>query len=403
MAKVALEKCPDYSPQAVRAALLRCLEPLGGIQHFVKPGMQVALKPNLVMRLPPEAAATTHPAIVRELALLVREAGGTAIVVESPGGPYSESRLKAAYTVGGLVAAGEGTGLEFNYDISETKVDNPSAKYLRMVTVLKPLKDADIIINLSKLKTHGQMAYTGAVKNMFGAIAGPLKAEFHMRMADYDKFANAIIDIFLSVKPALNIMDAVVGMHGRGGPTAGTPIHMGLLLASDNAFELDLAALAVVGANPQFIPVMKEAIDRKLCPPDISGVEILGEKIEAVRVPDFKMPQAETLQAITFFRSPFMQALFERIKPKPVFLHRKCIGCGDCAANCPAKIIKMVDRRPQADLSRCIRCFCCQELCPAKAVEISRMLGFDTAMSVGSGLLTMLGPLIERLKRRKGR
>jgi len=401
MSKVVLEKCPDYSPQNVRAALLRCLEPLGGIGQFVKPGMKVALKPNLVMKLPPETAATTHPSIVRELALLIREAGAQAIIVESPGGPYTQPRLKAAYTVGGLVAAGEGTGLDFNYDLSEIKVENPGAKYLRMVTVLKPLKDADIIISLSKLKTHGQMAYTGAVKNMFGAIAGPLKAEFHMRMADYDKFANAIIDIHLAVKPALNIMDAVVGMHGRGGPTAGTPIQMGLMLASENAFELDLAALAVIGGDPQFIPVMKEAIDRKLCPPSVDGLQLVGEKLEAVRVQGFKIPQLETLKAITFFRSPAMQKLCELIKPKPVFLHRKCIGCGDCAANCPAKIIKMVDRRPQADLSRCIRCFCCQELCPAKAVDVSRMFGFGMAMSLGSRLFTMLGPLKERLKRRK--
>ena len=401
MGKVALAKCPDYSAQNVRQALLRCLEPFGGLGNFVKPGMKVALKPNLVMKLRPEVAATTHPALVRELALMIQEIGAQAIIVESPGGPYTAQRLKAAYEVSGIMAAAEGTGLQFNYDISETKVDNPQAKYLRMVTVLKPLKDADLVISLSKLKTHGQMVYTGAVKNMFGAIAGPLKAEFHMRMADYDKFANAIIDIFLSVKPALNIMDAVTGMHGRGGPTAGDPIHIGLLLASDNAFELDLTAISVVGGNPRFIPVMKEAIERKLCPADVSGVEVIGENLDAVKVTGFRIPQADALKAITFFDHPWLKALCELAKPKPVFLHKKCVGCGDCAANCPAKIIKMVDRRPEADLSKCIRCFCCQELCPAKAVDISRPFGFEAAMKWGSAFITALAPLINYRKSKK--
>ncbi|HOX22845.1 MAG TPA: DUF362 domain-containing protein [Elusimicrobiales bacterium] len=403
MGKVALEKCQDYAPENVRAALLRCLEPLGGMRNFVKPGMKVALKPNLVMKLRPEAAGTTHPSMVREVALLVKEAGGEPIVVESPGGPYTQPRLRAAYDECGLTAAAQGTGLRFNFDLAETKTDNPQAKYLRMVTVLKPLRDAELIINLCKLKTHGQMAYTGAVKNMFGAIAGPLKAEFHMRMADYDRFANAIIDIHLAVKPALNIMDAVTGMHGRGGPTAGDPIHIGLLLASDNAFELDLAALAVVGGDPHYVPVMKEAIERKLCPPSVENLELCGERIEDVKVAGFRMPQAEALKAITFFDHPFMRFLCEKIKPKPVFLHDKCIGCGDCAANCPAKIIKMTDRRPEADLSRCIRCFCCQELCPAKAVDVSRLPGFDLAMDLGSRFFTAVGPFLGRFKRRKRR
>ncbi|NLO91292.1 MAG: DUF362 domain-containing protein [Elusimicrobia bacterium] len=401
MSKVALAKCPDYSARNVRQALLRCLEPLGGLGYFVKPGMKVALKPNLVMKLRPEVAATTHPALVRELALMIRELGAQATIVESPGGPYTVPRLKAAYEASGIMAASEGTGLEFNYDLSEAKTDNPQAKYLKMVTVLKPLKDADLVISLSKLKTHGQMVYTGAVKNMFGAIAGPLKAEFHMRMADYDKFANAIIDIFLSVKPGLNIMDAVTGMHGRGGPTAGDPIQIGLLLASDNAFELDLTAINVVGGNPRFIPIMKEAIARGLCAGDVSGVEIAGERLDDVKIQGFRMPQADALKAITFFDHPLLKSFCEKAKPKPVFLHKKCVGCGDCAANCPAKIIKMVDRRPQADLSKCIRCFCCQELCPAKAVDISRPFGFGAAMRWGSALLTFITPLASRFRRKK--
>ena len=40
---------------------------LGGLDGFVKPGHKVLLKVNLLMKKPPEAAVTTHPALVEAL------------------------------------------------------------------------------------------------------------------------------------------------------------------------------------------------------------------------------------------------------------------------------------------------------------------------------------------------
>ena len=42
---------------------------------------------------------------------------------------------------------------------------------------IKPVAEADVLINIPKLKTHGTMVYTGAIKNMFGLIAGIKKTE----------------------------------------------------------------------------------------------------------------------------------------------------------------------------------------------------------------------------------
>jgi uncharacterized protein (DUF362 family) len=45
------------------------LEPLGGIQHFVKKGERVLLKTNLLIPSEPKKAVVTHPAVIRSLAL----------------------------------------------------------------------------------------------------------------------------------------------------------------------------------------------------------------------------------------------------------------------------------------------------------------------------------------------
>jgi uncharacterized protein (DUF362 family)/ferredoxin len=395
MSKVAVVSCPGYEPGEVLSAVRSALAHLGGLERFVKPGMKVLLKPNLLLAKRPEVAATTHPAVVQAVATLVRQAGGTVTIADSPGGPYMASSLRSVYRATGMEQVAQETGATLNYDLADVEVPCPSARLLKRIPILKPIAQADLVINLPKLKTHSQMIYTGAVKNMFGAIPGTAKIEYHMRLADSDRFADAIIDIFLATRPALNIMDAVVGMDGAG-PSAGDPRQIGVILASEDAFALDFAALQIVGANPANVPVMKAATRRGLVPgargktgtetdfsfgksvsvpgfPGTSHIEILGRAIQDVRVKQFNMPGTDAMLAVTWSHSKLLQTFANRVKPRPVFIHDICTGCGICGKSCPAQVITMCGGKPRADLEKCIRCFCCQELCPSKAVKIKRL------------------------------
>lgn len=371
MGLVSIVRCTRYEREAVNLALRNTFENLGGVEKYIKRGMRVALKVNLVMKKRPEEAATTHPILVGELARIIKSAGAEAVIIDSPGGPYTPARLKDIYSAAGMEGVADEVGVHLNYDTSDCEVSNPQGKYIKKLKILKPLVDADLVINLPKLKTHGQMVYTGAVKNMFGAIAGTSKVEYHFNMKEYDKFADALIDIFLSTKPALNIMDAVVGMEGPG-PTAGRPKDIGVILASENAFDLDLAAVNIVNLAAESVPVLKNAIARSLCEADISKIDIVGEKLQDVRVKEFDVPAMEGLREIRFYKIPFLNSLSGLMLSKPVFIKDKCIGCAECMRSCPPKAIVMKNRKPVVKLSKCIRCFCCQELCPAKAVEIRR-------------------------------
>ena len=85
MHTVSLQQVTTYDYQSLRSAVERLLAPLGGMAAFVRPGERVLLKPNMLSAKPPEAAVTTHPAVLRAVIELVREAGAVPLVGDSPG------------------------------------------------------------------------------------------------------------------------------------------------------------------------------------------------------------------------------------------------------------------------------------------------------------------------------
>ncbi len=372
MSTVSIVRCESYETAAVEAAVRQSLEHLGGMSGFVRPGMRVLLKPNLLGPRAPTEAITTHPAVVAAVARLAQEAGGIVSVADSPGGPSVAAYLKSVYAKTGMEQVARETGLTLNQDLADTEVANPTGKLLKRLRIIRAAAEADLIINLPKLKTHAQMVYTGAVKNLFGTITGTDKIDYHMRMADYQAFADALIDIYLAARPRLTLMDAVVGMEGAG-PAAGDPRHLGLILAGQDAFALDYVALHVVGAEAMQVPVIRAGVERGLCPASLREVTILGCPIDDVRVKRFNMPAMNEMSAVTWSESRLLKRLSHWIKARPDFEHDVCTGCGLCAKSCPAHVIAMETGKPDVDLDGCIRCFCCQELCPAKAVSVRRL------------------------------
>lgn len=366
----------NYEYDEIRAAILRSFENIGGITEFVQPGERVLLKVNLVMKKKPEAAATSHPVFVQAMADLLREQGASVVIGDSPGGLFNEMRLRSIYQTCGMSQAAERSSAALNFNTGSSEVENPQGKLLKKLVNVDMLRDVDKVINLSKLKTHGMMRMTGAVKNLFGTIPGTLKAEYHLNRPEPDQFAEALIDICLCAKPAVSFVDGIVAMEGDG-PTSGTPRNVGVVLASADPFVLDLICAYIIGVEPETVPTVKCSIQRGLCPENIEAVMIHGEDVTQFRMTDFTAPTVKLVNPLSGDYPKWIQQLVNYYgQPRPVFLHQLCIGCEDCYRNCPPKAISMEKNRPDVDLKQCIRCFCCQELCPKKAVEIKRPLLF---------------------------
>jgi len=358
MPRVYIGRCRSYDPAEVAAAVQQAVQALGGMHRYVQPGQRVLLKPNLLLLKPPETAICTHPAVVQAVAALVREAGGVPLIADSPGGGalHNEPSLRSLYRITGMEAVARATGAHLNMDCRGLQVPGPKGGTVETLDVMRPAVEADVIINLPKLKTHGLLRYTGAVKNLFGLVPGRTKLEYHARLRDAARFAEMLLDLALWARPALTIIDAIVGMEGDG-PSAGRPKPMGLLVASDDCTAADVAALDLIGMAAETVLTVRAAVGRGLSTGKAGDLEVLGESLAAAHVPDFDAP------------SPgFSDVMLER--PGDPQATDRCTGCGVCAENCPVGAIAIEGRRAHTDLERCIRCYCCQELCPQHAVEL---------------------------------
>mgnify|MGYP000353306357 CR=1 FL=1 len=270
----AIAACPDYEAETCRTALQQVLAPFGGLA-WVKPGMRIAVKANLVSAMKPERAATTHPMLLRVLTEALVRHGASVVVGDSPGGTYAAGHLNAVYRACGLAAVEEAGGT-LNRNFAQREADLPDARVAKHITYTAYLDDADAVISFCKLKSHGMLALSAATKNLFGAIPGTIKPEYHYRYPDPMDFAGMLIDLNEYFRPRLYLVDAVVAMEGNG-PTAGTPRPFGALLAGTNPHRIDLLCASLIGLKPENVPTLRAAAERGLTPLDPAQLCVAGD------------------------------------------------------------------------------------------------------------------------------
>lgn len=366
---VAVVRCKTYNVEAVKPALEEAVNAVNGLD-FVKSGMKIIIKPNLVSFKKPDAAATTHPALLEALVEMLLARGADVTIGDSPGGPHSLPLLNRVYAATGMDRV-EKLGAKLNRNMNEKTVDFPEGKVLKNFTYTEYLDEADAIIDFCKLKSHGMLGMSAAVKNLFGTIPGLKKPEVHYKFQNDTEFADMLVDLNEYFKPRLAICDAVVGMEGNG-PTAGTPRQIGAIIASKSTYYADVVGAELIGMNIDGLPTLQAAYERGFAPASSKNLRVYGD-IRALTVDDFKAPP---VRGLSFMRKGNVLHFISKaaLEHKPTLKKRLCAGCGECARMCPAKAIEMKNKKPHINREKCIRCFCCQEFCPRAAMVAHRPL-----------------------------
>jgi len=337
---------------------------LGGMKNFVSPGEKILLKPNMLMGRPPEKCVTTHPLVVKAVAILVSEARATPLIGDSP---ELGSAEKAANKCGiGDMARELGIDL---VEFEPITVKNPEGKIFKTLTIGKIVKEVDRVINLPKLKTHALTLLTLSVKNMHGCIPGARKGQWHVKTykAGKEYFAQMLLDLNLLVNPVLTIVDGVMAMEGMG-PGSGDPRHLGLFIAGTNGVAVDRIISEIINVEPEHSPILRVAIKKGYGIGQLDEIDIVGEKLEDVRVVDFKLPHKEDM----FDRMPNILKRFLKtyLTIHPVINQEECEACEMCLRACPMNYISSEDGKLKIDKHGCIQCLCCLEICPKGAIDL---------------------------------
>ena len=364
---VVLVRCGGYGAERVEQAIEQGISLLGGAERYAKPGETIVLKPNLLVGRSPERAVNTHPDVFRAVAHILSRTGATLVYGDSPG----IGRPADAAARSGIGAVARELGIRLaDFSHGET-VSFPEGSLIKQFVLARGVTEAQGLISLPKLKTHGLTRLTGAVKNQFGCIPGALKAEFHARLPNADLFSRMLVDLNRCLRPRLFVMDAVVAMEGNG-PQGGTPRPMHALLLSEDPVAMDTVACRMVSLDPSLVPTIFHGDSQGL---GTSRPAIVGDEVESFVAQDFAVNRS--LMSTT--GRPGRPSRWARrfVVPKPRIQQKMCTRCGTCVAICPIepKAISFPEgnreRVPEHDYELCIRCYCCQEMCPEHAIDVA--------------------------------
>lgn len=242
----------------------------------------IYIKPNLSH---PEylPGVVTSPEVMHQLVSILRDGNSEVVVGESNGINYP---CWTAFDKTGMKEAVESAG-GVAMNLSEDKVVEVKFQTngpLKKLYLPKTILDADAVVDLPLMKTHEFMAYTGALKNLFGCIPSNRRIYLHPYLPE------VFYRLYQVFKPTLTIMDARIGIEGNG-PTKGKPKKMGLFLTGNDALAVDIVATQVMMLNWKET-YLKYVADRSHFDADAIQVEGLPVKEVANRFepPNIDLP-----------------------------------------------------------------------------------------------------------------
>lgn len=283
-----VRKIEDAVKQAVEMAV-------GSIDNVIKPGQKVLVKPNLAFQAPPTSFAVVDPRTLEAVVhyLKTESKAGEVAVGDNPSLGKHVGKARPAMEQSGLGEAAERGGADriVYFDETETvHVKIPGAHYLHEADVWKPFLDADVVINVPKMKVHLAKTVTLGIANWQGILRNDHPSDdgvdgkgLHTNQQGQHRndIDAKVVDEYRVRKADLTIVDAVIGMEGQG-PHTGTPIEMGLVLAGTDTVAVDAVTSACMGFDPAEIPAVRIAAHDGLGEMDLDRIEVVGAPIAEV-------------------------------------------------------------------------------------------------------------------------
>lgn len=247
---------------------------IGGIDHFIRPGDVVLIKPNVAFDRSPKLGATTNPEVLAALIKLVHAAGAAEIRVadnpiESPENCFAKSGIAA-------VARQHGATLFLPAPASFEMLAVPGAKLIgRWPFFYRPFRGVTKVIGIAPVKDHNLCHASLCTKNWYGLLGGR-RNQFHQDIH------NIVADLAQMMRPTFVILDASRILM-KNGPTGGdlsdvVPGHA-LVAATDQVAADAYGWSQLLGRTSDLPQYLYNARERGLGNPDWRNLALKEERV----------------------------------------------------------------------------------------------------------------------------
>ncbi|MEW6486296.1 MAG: DUF362 domain-containing protein [Thermodesulfobacteriota bacterium] len=260
----------------------RVLELSGGLAGF-HPGDKILIKPNLVewdLDLPyaPWGVVTTS-AVMGALVRCLAERGFRKLTIgEGTPLPRAKGKGRKVLRLLGYERLRERYGVEL-VDFDEERFEDVDLGGIHLSVARRAL-EADKIITVPTLKTHGICQVSLGIKNLKGCIDRRSKKFCH----DPEVTLDHTFPLLLTKLPvALNLIDGVYGLE-RGPTSNGRAYRRDLLVASTDVLAGDVVGARLMGHELAEVPHLQHYANLQGRLADVDRIETRGEPIEVHRL-----------------------------------------------------------------------------------------------------------------------
>jgi uncharacterized protein (DUF362 family) len=231
----------------------------------------VFIKPNLCYYWNSSTGETTDGRVVCSIIKYIRNKLGEDVKITVAEADASAMKTKFAFGILGYDELCQENNVTLK-NLSQGEIVQEKVKVGKEEITLpfnRDLLNADLVINVPKLKTHNFIGVTCALKNMFGAISKPRKYSYH------NNIVNVIVASNKIVKSDIVVVD---GLIVRGS----CPKKLGVIMAGDNVLSTDIIAAKAMSFNPKKVPYLNLAAKEKIG--EVNNINLIENGITLAEV-----------------------------------------------------------------------------------------------------------------------
>lgn len=255
----------------------------GGLADIITEGDIVLIKPNLCVQTEPAGSPmTTDYRVVQEVVNMAYECGASRVIIAEgnfSSNAFTNKKNKYVEVVGAEL-------YNFNDCVKEDCYELQPQKSLvgRGLFIPKIYMDADVVIDVAKLKTHFITKVTLGLKNCIGVPSYKIYGSAGDKSGLHSLgIESVIIDINKIRKPDFTIIDGIVGGE-KYGPYANTPVESNIILAGRDIVAVDAVGLTFMGFEVDKVSHVKLAAEEKLGICDLTAIQVVGADLDAIKM-----------------------------------------------------------------------------------------------------------------------